>query len=87
MGAIRSPVLGRVSIEGSCVISRVSNPATEDADDHPPGKPWTIDPAGDERSDRSVRNECLVDCEERLMPCRGAAVHGRLDEDLFDLLN
>jgi hypothetical protein len=23
-----------------------AEPAIRDADDHPPGKPWTIDPAG-----------------------------------------
>ena len=89
--AHHTPGFGRisvgVSIEGSFVISRVSNPAIGDADDRPPGKPWMIDPAGGEQSDRSVCNECLVDCEERLTSCRGAAVHGRLDEDLFNLLN
>ena len=35
----------------------------------------------------SDRLALFVDREERLTPCRGAAVHGRLDEDLLNLLN
>ena len=78
----RAGINRRVMRDLACLRS-----GDRDADDQRPGKPRTIDPAGGEQSDRSVCHECLVNCEERLMPCGSAAVHGRLDEDLFDFLN